>query len=325
MGRTWSTASLPAGEQFAFWRDVVWQAFTPVSLAAPEADSFASTVTVGRAGPLQVARIRSRPQAVSRTAPLVARSPGDVFFVNLPLSPGTSGCQGGRSARLEPGDFVMLDGSRPFELQFSRPFEQVSVMVPHDILAPALRGRDVATGLRVCGRNGVGAVASHAIRSVARRCDAIGEAEGRELAHCLAELIALAVGGARTAPRRLDRRHVFQALLDAAERGLDDPDLSPSVVAEQVGVSVRHLHQLFAENGTTFGRWVLQRRLDLCHRDLLDPGLCDWTVAELAARRGLSDPSYFSRAFKARYGATPRELRRTGRSRRADGRPLRTA
>lgn len=325
MGRTWSTASLPAGEQFAFWRDVVWQAFTPVSLAAPETDGFASTVSVGRAGPLQVATIRSRPQAVSRTPSLVASSPGDVFFVNLPLSPGTGGCQDGRSAELEPGDFAVFDGSRPFDLRFSKPFEQVSVIVPHDILAPALRGRDVATGLRVSGRSGVGAVASHAIRSVARRCDAIDEAEGRELAGCLAELIAIAVGGARTAPRRLDRRHVFQALLDAAERGLDDPGLSPSAVAVQVGVSVRHLHQLFAENGTTFCRWLLRRRLDLCYRDLLDPSLSDWTVAELAARRGLSDPSYFSRVFKARHGLTPRELRRTGLPRRADGHPLRTA
>jgi AraC-like DNA-binding protein len=310
MGRTWSTAALPAREQFAFWRDVVWQAFTPVSLTAQDTGTFASTVAVGRAGPIRVARIRSRPQSVSRTASLVASSPGDVYFVNLPLSRGTSGAQGGRTADLAPGDFVTLDGAQPFELRFSEPFEQVSVMLPHDVLAPALRGRDVATGLRVRGTSGVGAVASRTMLTLAQRCDAIGEAEGRELAGCLAELIALASGGARMSPRLLDRRLVFQALLDAAQRDLDDPCLTPGAVAEQVGVSVRHLQQLFAENGTTFGRWLLRRRLELCRQDLLDPALSGWTVAELAARRGLCDPSYFSRVFKAEYGVTPRELRR---------------
>lgn len=325
MGRTWSTTTLPGREQFAFWRDVVWQAFTPVALTAPDGEGFASTVSVGRAGPIQVARIRSLPQTVSRTPALAEKSPGDVFFVNLPLTAGSTASQGGRSAALGPGDFVVVDGARPFELGFGRSFEQVSLMLPHDLLAPALRGHGPATGLRVSGSTGVGAVAARTMLSVARRCDGIDEVEGRELAGCLAELIALALGGARVAPRHLDRRVLFQAVLDAAERDLADPGLTPSRVAERVGVSVRHLHQLFAEHGTTFGRWLLRRRLELCHGDLLDPALRHRTVAEVAAGRGLGDPSYFSRVFKARYGLTPRELRRDPSPGDAEPEPLGSA
>lgn len=321
MGQLWSTASLPERDQLAFWRDVVWQAFTPVSLVTPESESFVSSVAVNRAGPLQVATISSQPQQVSRTPALVASRPGDVFFVNLPLSDGTSGEQQGRTARLAAGDFVLLDGARPFDLRFTQPFRQVSVMVPHELLAPALSGRHAVTGVRVSGSTGIGAVASQLLRSVAARCDTIGQAEGRELARCVVELLALAVGGARQPPRTLERQHLRQAAVDAAEGALGDPELTCASVAERVGVSVRLLQRLFADEGSTFGRWLLQRRLELCHADLLDPARSGWTVAEIASAHGLCDPSYFSRAFKARYGTTPRALRATALPRGGDGLP----
>lgn len=62
-------------------------------------------------------------------------------------------------------------------------------------------------------------------------------------------------------------------------------------------------------------RYILGRRL--AARDLLDPRLADRTVAELAARNGFKDASHFTRAFTKRYGQSPREHRRAGRSQRS--------
>jgi AraC-like DNA-binding protein len=50
-------------------------------------------------------------------------------------------------------------------------------------------------------------------------------------------------------------------------------------------------------------------RLERCRRDLLDPRLADRSIASIAFGWGFGDLSGFNRAFRAAFGATPREVR----------------
>lgn len=50
---------------------------------------------------------------------------------------------------------------------------------------------------------------------------------------------------------------------------------------------------------------IRHRRLERCHRDLLDPLLADRSVHAIAARWGLTDAGHFSRAFRDTYGLPP--------------------
>jgi AraC-like DNA-binding protein len=59
------------------------------------------------------------------------------------------------------------------------------------------------------------------------------------------------------------------------------------------------------------GRWLRDRRLERCRRDLADPALGHLGAAEIAAAWGLRSPSHFSRLFRAAYGRPPSEARRT--------------
>jgi AraC family transcriptional activator of tynA and feaB len=131
----------------------------------------------------------------------------------------------------------------------------------------------------------------------------------------IAGLIALALGSAQPRVRSRGRALLLQAAIDEVERSLSDPALSPIVVANRIGVPVRYLHRLFEDRGRSFGRWLLERRLERSERDLSDPARAHWTVADIAGQHGFNDPSYFARAFRARYGVSPREYRRTARLR----------
>jgi AraC-like DNA-binding protein len=99
--------------------------------------------------------------------------------------------------------------------------------------------------------------------------------------------------------------------MDEISASLADPDLSPPVVAARIAISVRYLHRLFAEQGTTFGRVLLQRRLVEVRRKLADPTFDHLTITELALAAGFSDPAHFSRAFKAAFGMTALAFRRS--------------
>ncbi|MET8978900.1 helix-turn-helix domain-containing protein [Streptomyces sp. NPDC004539] len=88
------------------------------------------------------------------------------------------------------------------------------------------------------------------------------------------------------------------------EDHLDDPALSPEAIARAHHISVRYLHKLFQNDGTTVGRWIRRRRLDTCRHELDNRRV---TVAAVAHRWGFTSPSHFSRTFRDAYGMSPRE------------------
>jgi AraC family transcriptional regulator, positive regulator of tynA and feaB len=306
----WNTAVVPVAEQFDFWRTMVWEAFVPVVPRRPSAGPFTGRIAARAIGALGAARIVSEPQSAHRTAEQVAREPGHVLFLNLPLTGGSRAFQGGRVAELAAGDFVLVDSARPFDLEFDRPFEQVSFTVPHDLLAPLVADLDAATALRVRGDAGLGAVASAALRAAATEAGGTDRVGARALGDHLVGLIALALGGLRSDVVDAGRPSLLlQLAREEADRSLGDPALAPDTVAARVGISTRYLHRLFSEAGPSFGRWVLARRLERCNAALTDPACAHWTVTQIAFEHGFADPSYFARAFRARYGLTPRERR----------------
>jgi AraC-like DNA-binding protein len=239
-------------------------------------------------------------------APSPGRETGGIFLLNLALSDHTFARQGGRTAELAQGDFAIVDGSQPFELGPGL----ASLTIPRELLAPLLAAPWEVTAVCVRVDRGVGAVASSALQALARLGSSLDTRAAALLADQIAGLIALALGGAYEPAASTRRAPLLQGALEEVERSLDDPELSPAQIAERVGISTRYLHRLFSERGPSFGRWVLTRRLQRCREDLADPRRAHWTIGEIAHGRGFRDSSYFAKAFKVRYGVSPRELRR---------------
>lgn len=310
-GQGWTTAGLPPEEQFPYWRDVVWDAFVPVAVHRESEGQFLGSVTGGKVGPLGLYFIQSERQSVTRTASLVRDAPGDVYFLNLPLSRGSSASQGGRDVQLSSGDFTVVDSREPFELQFREDFRQISVTIPCHLLGSGARADSPRTAVAVAGGSGVGGVLAALIRSLVRHGSSLDRLSAAEAARSVCGLLTLALSLDVPTEPKGSREVLLRAVMDEAERSLADPTLGPSVLAARVGLSTRYLHRLFADEGVTFGRWLLRTRLDRCRDDLLDPSRMHVAIAEIASRRGLPDPSYFSRVFKQRFGQTPRELRRS--------------
>ncbi len=313
----WSTAPLPEPERFAFWQEAVGEAFVSVSVARRDERPFIGSVTAARVDSLAVSHIASPPQSVTRSRPQIRTRAGDSFFLNLPLTDGALATQDGRTAHLARGDFAIVDSTRPFELDFERDFEQISLTIPHDLLAPRLASPLHATAVRVRGDVGIGAIASAAIRALPQAAGSLDRAASRSLSEHIAGLVALALGplhrpaAGATSTGLASPKALLQAALDEVEREHGDVELSPARVAERVGISIRYLHQLFSERGPSFGRWLLLRRLEHCRHELADPA-CPLTIGEIAWQHGFRDPSYFARAFRAQYGVAPRQFRGVG-------------
>lgn len=121
------------------------------------------------------------------------------------------------------------------------------------------------------------------------------------------------VGLLKAPDARLEKRatgRVKQAL-DYIDSRLSDTTLTARDVAEAQGVTRRHLDDLMLrETGAPISAHIWQRRLAKAAMDLRNPQLASLSVTRIALDAGFECAAHFTRAFKKRYGCTPREWRR---------------
>jgi AraC-like DNA-binding protein len=129
----------------------------------------------------------------------------------------------------------------------------------------------------------------------------------------LCDLVAVTLGATRDAAAVAEGRGIRAARLRAIKSDIEAhltlADLSPAVVAKRQRISESYIRKLFEGEGTSFSEFVLTRRLFRVHRLLMDPRRVNQSIASLAFEVGFGDLSYFNRAFKRFYGATPSEIR----------------
>ncbi len=112
------------------------------------------------------------------------------------------------------------------------------------------------------------------------------------------------------APRAFSVMEASRSLAAAARQRLDaDLDPALSATAERLGVTERHLRRIFAAHyGVSPLRYLQTRRLLLAKQLLTDSSL---TVPEVAERAGFGSTRAFHSAWRAQYGLTPGQLRRS--------------
>ena len=221
---------------------------------------------------------------------------------------------GGRRLQVARGDMVIVNES--LRQSFSLPATQLIAIVLDE-----RRMAEIAPAIRTQPIHHVSATAPGAalIASYARLllADAsLDGAAGPVAGNHLYQLAALAldrregrlpdppgIGGARLA---LVKEHIA--------RNLTDPELDIAAVARRQGVTPRYVQRLFEREGTSFGQFLRDSRLDFA-RDALAAG-DRRTISAIAFDAGFGDLSHFNKAFRRRFGTTPSDVRAAALRRR---------
>lgn len=301
---TWSTDTVKPSEGFSLWHDVVCQTVLNVATEA-RPDSFRARISGQSFGPLRFATFESTGHEIVRSRTHLARAPADNYLISLQRHGRSLISQGEQCFVLEPGEIAILDGQRPFRITFPGPVGRAIAVVPRQTLdarAPWLR--DAAVRKIEALSPFADLTRRHLMQLAASEC--LEESEANLLTDNLCNLLALA--SAREAPSRPELQ--VETLLGFCRQQLSNPELSPQLVAAQFGVSVRTVHLRFEKVGQSFGRWVLENRLECCRKALRDPHQLGSGISEIAYRWGFNDLSYFTKSFRARFGMSPREWRK---------------
>ena len=303
----WTTTTVPQRRQFAYWREMICEAFLDLTPESRLREGFYGRVRQQSLDQLDLARIESQAQRVSRTEADIARSPQSGYYANFQLRGLGVTAQDGRVAVTRPGDLTLIDTTRPFSFEFGQDFSQLTLHIPEQLLEGHL-DRPTPTATRISTVDGVGAAVRHALTAI--DAGQLAPASAARLARHTCGLLAVALDQPEPAGPVGERhgRLLTQALNDIDEH-LRDADLSPARTAIRLGISVRLLHQLFAGRELSYAATVRRRRLDQARRDLADPARAALRIIDIAADNGFADVTHFHRVFRQAYGYTPAQLR----------------
>jgi AraC-like DNA-binding protein len=242
---------------------------------------------------------------------------GDDLFLFMNLGGSTIACDGSQEVTLR-GDAICgrPENTRqtlchPDDVRF------IGLRLPRGELAPLVVNIDDPT-LRIIPRD------TRALRLLKSYiCAAVTDEDAftapelqRLFVTHVHDLAALALGARLDAAVVAEGRGVRAARLRAIKSdvaaNLCSGELTATALAARHHVTPRYVHKLFECEGVTFSEFVLAQRLARAYRMLTNPRLANRTISSLAYEVGFGDLSYFNRAFRRRYHATPSDVRRRG-------------
>ncbi len=212
----------------------------------------------------------------------------------------------GRRQSIRPGDIAFFDHTRGYD-STATAFEMIAVFAGRDHVPPvfslaAAQGAVIPAGT---------AAARLLHRSVAALQDLASELNIAEAMSAIDGLFGTAAA-ALTASLARERANAYgpdaalvEKAFDFINQHLGDKKLTPLRIGQHLGLSRSSLYRLFEPIGGVRNA-LLQRRLDRAVR---------WMVSELATRpawrkiaaeHGFASEAHFNRAFRARFGITPR-------------------
>lgn len=312
-----STASVPAKERLAYWHEAISQTYDQLAsvrldVSTPTDMPYRGTLAAGQLGSVRVATTDSDPLQVRQTTRGVAGTDDDYLSVCLQDRGELVIDQNDSQALLRPGALTLFDTTRPYTVTYPAAFRMHVIQIPRWMVGVREADLQRLTAVPVRADTETAKLIIPFLFQLAtqagNRPSHIGDLLARNAADLLATFIAERLD--RDVPDTDAARTALRLRITAfADRHLSDPDLSPQAIADAHHISVRYVHRLFQDEGTTVSRWIQRRRLEACRRELSRPGRNVPAVMAIAHRFGFTSPSHFSRVFRAAYGMSPREWR----------------
>lgn len=323
----YSTSTAPVDERLAYWNALACQIYNNLTIDAEAGRPFDADMVRARLGELSLMSARSTAAQVSRRSDPERNARGlGMFDLHFQLEGRSLNTQSGREAVLETGDFTLCDASRPYLVRFNEANHMLCIKVPMGSLAQRLGDVESLICRPVSGADGPGAMLSSFLSSLLPQIDqAQDDGWGETVSEVILDLMTLAYRplgetAAGATPGRVQWMSKARGFID---QHICDPELGVAAIAAELGVSSRYVQMLFAAEGATPSAFIQERRLRMAAERLRRPDApC---ITEVAMAVGFNDLTHFGRAFRRRYGVTPRDYRDGLRAKLASAEGVREA
>jgi AraC-like DNA-binding protein len=218
--------------------------------------------------------------------------------------------QSGKVAVLSKGDTTLIDSGLPWSSNCSGDCARLYLRIPFLLLERTFRGVQIPNAVRISGTRGLGTTLFHLMTSLYRQAADFNEPEGEAAVEAYLNILSACVGVSHSEPGQVEcGANAFSHIIHYINQHLTETTLCPVEIASAAGISVRHLHRLFSQRGSTVSDWIRIQRLKHCRQELSDPRTRRRSITEIALYWGFNDSAHFSHSFKKQFGISPRSAR----------------
>ncbi len=306
-----SVAAIAPEARSLHWSQFVSGIFFPMSASFIAPERFHGTIENWELGRISLSRFCSGPVCYERATSHLRGRASDDFLITFATGADARFIQGDYNLHCRQNGFFIERGDLPYQFSHADDNELWVLKVPSQMLKGRIRVVDRYLGYAHDASQGLGALFLDTARGIPARTEHLNAEIKDSLGGCLLDLLCLAI---EDDPRAVGSRmsSVRLAHLARIERYVRRNLAKQSMTIEEIacanGVSVRYLHGLFKDSGTSVSCWIRTLRLEAACNDLR-AARHNETIAEIAYRWGFGGQAQFSRQFKAHFGTTPRELR----------------
>jgi AraC-like DNA-binding protein len=304
-------AGKPAGPRYEFWREEYARHWLSTDFDPLGTGYLANEATASEHSFLALCNMRSTPVRMARRSNALPDAAGARYLI-MSKSP-LQARQHGRAVEVPAGQVVLLSGDDPAELVQLADGDRWSIRIWQKLLNETCRNVDDKIARPIDAPRELTQLLLHQIETAQRVGSKLDAPANQVIAQHVLDLGALCLGANADAAHLADRRGLAAARLDAIKADillrLTKPDTTLGRIAARYGLSTRYIQYLFELSGTSFTAFILEHRLLLAHRLLRDPNNRWRKVSDIANTAGFADVSYFNRAFKNRFDATPTDIR----------------
>jgi AraC family transcriptional activator of tynA and feaB len=257
---------------------------------------------------------------LSCSAPRIERTSQDVrlddtehYYAVIQLSGRSTVIQNEQVAELGRGDVALVDSTRPVTyLLENRPSRWLGLHLPRQMLMSQF-GSEPQGGVWRRGDTRAGRTLWYLLVDALREPNSSFDPVDPYMHLAVYDLLGSLFMRSESAPA-LPADKLFARVCTVIRNHFTDPEIGPSAIAAEAGISLRYLQKLFTSRGSTCSHFLHSLRLEHAAHLLHRRGLLKTArpLYEIAYACGFNDYSYFARCFRQRFGYAPAHAKGLG-------------
>jgi AraC-like DNA-binding protein len=295
-----------------FWRKVKQPLYELEFHELEPLRQFRGSMRVRTVGDLLVGQVTVGLQRCVRSERTIVQGGIDGYLLQIIRAGGIRGHYGNRHVCAGPGDILLVDLARS-SMSENDPGERISLTIPRHLLESSLGQRNLH-GLVLQAGLPVTRMLVDYVRGFIGAARELSNPQLPPLQDAMLGLIAAGLTGLDTLPVDVSVRLqtvLRHRVLTFIDTHLSQPDLGPDLIMKRFRVSRAHLYRAFeCQGGVT--HTIRNKRLDAALLAITrDTNKVHPNVEQIATSNGFRSHDQFRRAFHARFGITPGEVRRS--------------
>ncbi len=308
-------------EAFPAWREAVARNILGLDFHRFGDQPFRALMEATFAGDVILSRTLLSPASTVRDKELSSKN-GDYLVLAMARRGAFISSQFGQDLTLAPGEATLMSCDDIGSMTCPQGGSYLTVLLPRRLFAGENGALNAQLMKRIDARSSRLRLAMSYARLVSEKGTQLDAVTREAMGRHLAEMILLAATDPAIDERRLGTlaHGQFETLRAMVAQAAGDPAIALAGIAARAGLSPRQVQYVFEQAGTSFTALLLEERLMLAQRLLVDPAHRHRRIADIAISAGFGDLSFFNRRFRQCFGQTPSDMREqsppneTGRS-----------